>query len=194
MQLVRSRIRGPLAELNAVRGALLAVAAAFTLIAASPAPEATRIDLTKIQPKALLPKAKLHSEFVVEVNKLGQVTRVRSMKGSPDATFNAQTFGNAQQAFIRKADGSAVVGSYRMVYDYNPATGRVRREALLVKRGGVDPNAKGAALQMEAIARRHTPEPSAAARTPLPNPQGTLRTDNSHRLPDLPQIINSPAH
>lgn len=194
MQLVRRRIRRTLAKLNAVRGVLLAVAAAFTLIAATPAPGPTRVDLTKIQPKALLPKTKLHSEFVVEVNKLGQVTRVRSMKSSGDTTFNTQTFGNAEQAFIRKPNGSVVVGTYRMVYDYNPSTGRVHREALLVKRGGVDPNAKGAVIQMEEIARKHTPEPAVVTEPhgTLPNPRGTIRADK--HLPDLPQILHSPGH
>jgi hypothetical protein len=194
VQLVRRRIRRPLAELNRVRGVLLAVAAAFTLIAATPEPLPTRVDLTKLQPKALLPKTKLHSEFVVEVNKLGQVTRVRSMKSSGDATFNTQTFGNAEQAFIRKPDGTVVVGSYRMIYDYNPATGRVHREAELVQRGGVDPNAKGAVIQMEEIARKHAAESPSAAEPhgALPNPQATIRTDK--RLPDLPLIIHSPGH
>jgi len=185
-----------------VRGALLAVAGAFALLAATPAPVPTRIDVTKIQPKALLPKTKLHSEFIVDVNKLGQVSRVRSMKSSGDKMFNAQTFGNAQQAFIRTPAGSAVVGSYKMTYDFNPATGRVHREATLVKRGGVDPDAKGLVIEMEEIARRHTPEPAtpeprvAQPRTPeprfvMPSPQGTIHVDNK-RLPDLPQIIHSP--
>jgi hypothetical protein len=167
-----------------MRGALLGVAGAIALIAASPVPGPTRIN-----PKDLLPKTKLHSEFIVDVNKLGQVTRVRSMKSSGDATFNAQTYGNAQQAFIRKPDGSVVVGQYKMTYDFNPGTGRVHREALLYKRGGVDPNAKGLANEMEEIARRHSPEPSA----PAVNPAAPVRTDN-RKLPDLPQILSSPGH
>jgi hypothetical protein len=63
-----------------------------------------------------------------------------------------------------------------------------------VKRGGVDPNAKGAALEMEEIARRHTPQPSSTGEhATQPNAQATIRSDN-RRLPDLPQIIHSPAH
>ncbi len=169
MQLVRRRIRRALAELSAVRGALLAVAGALALLAASPAPGPTRVDLIRAQ-KQLLPKTKLHSEFIVDVNKLGQVSRIRSMKSSGDTTFNTQTYGNAQQAFIRKPDGRVVVGEYKMTYDFNPATGRVHREATLYKRGGVDPNAKGLVTEMEAIARRHTPAPAAPA--PLATARG----------------------
>jgi hypothetical protein len=189
---VRRSLRRTLAQLIAVRGALLAVVGAFVLIAATPAPGPTPVDLIKVQPKALLPKTKLHSEFIVDINKLGQVTRVHPSKSSGDRTFDTQTFGNATQAFIRKPDGSAVVGSYRMVYDFTPATGKVRREALLVKRGGVDPDAKGAATELEEIARRHTPEPSSAGRTSQPIPQGTIRAEGRTTLPDLPLIIPSP--
>jgi hypothetical protein len=107
MQLVRRRIRRLVAELTRMRGALLAVAGLFALIAATPIPGPT-----KLNPKDLLPKTKLHSEFIVDVNKMGQVSRIRSMKSSGNATFNAQTFGNAQQAFIRKPDGSVVISQY----------------------------------------------------------------------------------
>jgi hypothetical protein len=190
---VRRGLRGPLAKLNAVRGVLLAVVGTFALLAATPAPGPTPVDLIKAQPKALLPKKQLHSEFIVDVNKLGQVTRVRAIKTSGDRTFDTQTYGNALQAFIRKPDGSVVVGSYTMTYDFSPATGRVHREALLAKRGGVDPNAKAAATEMEEIARRHTPEPSSAGRGGEPNPQATIRAENKGGLPDLPLIIPSPS-
>jgi hypothetical protein len=38
-----------------------------------------------------------HAEFVVEVNKLGQVVRVESSNDSSDPTFNAKTRGNVLQ-------------------------------------------------------------------------------------------------
>ena len=128
-------------ELNAARNALLAVAGAAALIAATPAPEGTpvRIDVMKLQPKELLPTVPLHTEFVVEVNRLGQVVRVRSGKSSKNDAYNAQTYGNALQAFIRKPDGKVVLGTYRLTYDYSPKTGRVRRDVALVKAGGVNP-------------------------------------------------------
>lgn len=194
MRHVRRRFRRPLTQLSAVRGAIVAVAGALALIAATPSPAPTllRVDLTKIQPKSLLPKTKLHAEYVVEVNKLGQVTRVKSGKSSGDDTFNAQTYGNALQAFIRTPDGHVVVGSYRLTYDYNPSTERVHRDVELVKRGGVDPNAKGAVDEMEEIARRHTPEPSPPpVEHPVPAP--SIKID-SKRLPDLPQVMHSPTH
>lgn len=195
MRLVRRRFRRPVAQLSAARGALLAVAGALALIAATPAPDPTpaRIDILKIQPKALLPKVALHTEFVVEVNKLGQVTRVRSGKSSKNDAFNAQTYGNALQTFIRKPDGSVVLGSYRLTYDFSPKTGRVRRDVALVKAGGVNPNAKGAVDDMEEVARRHTPEPPPTPNVhePTPNPMATVKIDNK-RLPDLPGVITSP--
>ena len=43
----------------------------------------------------------------MEVNKKGQVVRIKSGKGTKYGTFNAQTYGNALQMWIRKPDGSA---------------------------------------------------------------------------------------
>ena len=110
----------------------------LTLLAATPAPAPQptpyRIDLTKIQPKSLLPKVPLHTEYVVAVNKLGQVTRIISGKGSKDKTYNLQTAGNALQAFIRTPDGKAISGSYRLTYDYNPKTARIHRTSRSVAR------------------------------------------------------------
>lgn len=151
-----------------------------------------RIDVTKLQSRTLLPKTKLHTEFVVEVNKLGQVTRVRSGKRSPDDAFNAQTYGNALQAFIRTANGKVILGSYRLTYDYSPLTERVRRDVTLVKTGGVDPNAKSAVADMEEVARRHTPEPTPTLGE-RPSLAPSVKIDNK-RLPDLPQVMHSPAH
>lgn len=165
--------------------------------AATPAPRKTaaphrmpeRVDVSKLQPKALLPKKKLHSEFVVEVNKLGQVARVRSTKPSGSPTFDAQTYGNSLQAFIRLPDGEVVLGTYRLTYDYDPKTARVRRSVTLVSRGGVDPNARGAALDMIGKAHVHTPPPKAPTLgvTPAPHPAPSV---NIQRLPDLNNVIH----
>jgi hypothetical protein len=184
-----------------VRAALVAAFAAVALLGvASPpasAPLPYRIDVTKVQPKSLLPKVKLHTEYIVAINKLGQVTRVLSGKISKDETYNVQTYGNALQAFIRTAEGTAIPGRYRLTYDYNPKTARVHREVELVKAGGVDPNAMGAVNQMFADVEKHgkhpkpvpslTPGPERSAEmTPGPQPSGNLH------LPDLQQITKTP--
>jgi hypothetical protein len=166
-----------------LRAALCAAAAAFALLAATPSPTPLpyRIDVTKIQPKALLPKVVLHSEYVVAVNKLGQVTHVISGKVSKDRTYNLQTYGNAMQAFIRTPDGKAISGSYRLTYDYNPKTARVRRDVALVRAGDVDANAEGAVTRMLADVKKHNAKlpraappaaaaPTKAAAPPAPGP------------------------
>ena len=169
-----------------MRRAFLAVAALLAasppaFAANSPTPPPGAIDVTKIQPKALLPKVPLHTEFIVEVNKLGQVSRVRSGKSSANPTYNAQTYGNVLQAFIRTADGKAIPGVYRLTYDYSPKTARVHREVFLVKEGGVNPNAQGAANQMMDLAKRNR------NRTPPPG----LRPAPAPSLPDLPQVMHT---
>ncbi len=121
--------------------------------AATPSPHPTaaakarppaRIDVTKIQPKSLLPKRPEHQEYLVEINKYGQVARVRSQHGNGDRVFIAQTYGNALQTYIRTPDGHVVLGTYRLTYDFNPKTSRVRRDVVLVSQGGVDADAVGA--------------------------------------------------
>ena len=178
-----------------LRAALCAAGAALALLGATPAatPLPYRIDVTKIQPKSLLPKVPLHTEYVVAVNKLGQVTHIISGKPSKDKTYNLQTYGNAMQAFIRTPEGKAISGSYRLTYDYSPKTTRVHREVQLVKSGGVDPNAVGAVTKMIDDVHKHGKPPAkhapagAAAMTPGPQPSGNLR------LPDLKQILKTPA-
>ncbi|HEY5348464.1 MAG TPA: hypothetical protein VIJ64_01995 [Candidatus Lustribacter sp.] len=172
-----------------LRAALCAAIAALALLGATPAPKSSpyRIDVTKIQSKALLPKVPLHTEYVVAVNKLGQVTHVISGKTSKDKTYNLQTYGNAMQAFIRTADGKAIAGRYRLTYDYSPKTTRVHREVQLVKAGGVDANAAGAVTKMIDDVHKHGNAPAGkAAMTPGPQPGGNLH------LPDLKQILKTP--
>ncbi len=167
--------------MNALR--ILAAAAALAWLgagsaeAASPAPAAAPINLTKAQPKSVLPKVPLHTEYTVEVNKLGQVTKVRSVKPCKDVGFNARTYGNVLQAFIRKEDGSAISGVYRLSYDYTPAHGGVTRDVKLVSAGGVDPNAEGAALNMEHKASRRA--------------ELDAQKQKSVTLPDLKDITKS---
>ncbi len=155
-------------------------------LGATPAPHSNgkspvRVDVTKVQPKAMLPKHAEHAEYLVEINKLGQVTKIKGGRGSDNPTFNAQTYGNALQSFIRTPDGHVVLGTYRLTYDYDPKTERVRRDVGLVRQGGVDPDAKGAALGLmqkaEADARK------APAQAPAPR-----ETIDPHSLPDLPSV------
>ncbi len=135
--------------------AALVLATGSAALAATPAPTApARINVEDLQPKVLLPTRPLHVELTVEINKFGQVARVRAIKASHDQAFDAHTYGNALQAFIRTPDGHVVVGTYRLTYDYDPKTARVRRDVALISAGGVNPNAQGAADQMEEIARR----------------------------------------
>ena len=146
-----------------------------------------RINVEQLQPKSMFPKVKLHTEMIVEVNKLGQVSRVRSIKPSKDVPFNTHAYGNALQAFIRTPDGNVVVGSYRLTYDYDPKTQRIRRDVALVSRGGVDPERKGAAAEMIDIAksnRNRTPPPGLYV-TPVPAP-------SVRRMPDLKHVMETP--
>lgn len=173
---------------------LCIAAAAFALLAATPAPVPTpvRVDLTKVQAQSLLPKVPLHTEFIVAVNKLGQVSHIISGKPSKDRAYNLHTAGNALQAFIRTPDGKAVSGTYKLTYDYDPKTTRVHREVTLIKAGGVNPNEEGAVNKMiedvHKRAKSATPAPQhPAAMTPGPQPTGTIR------LPSLQQILKTPA-
>lgn len=164
----------------------VAFAAALTPLgtqAATPAPHAShpaRIDLTKVQPKSLLPKRAEHQEYIVEINKYGQVARVRSEHGNGDPTFNAQTYGNALQAFIRTPDGHVILGTYRLTYDFDPKTARVRRDVTLVRQGGVNGDAQGAALDLMSKAHPHTPPPNRAP--------GSASSIDPRSLPDLNRI------
>lgn len=177
--------------------ALIAASSVASAATPKPAPRGEQtplpIDLGKVTPKRLFPKVKLHTEFVVEVNKLGQVTRIRSGKSCPDLTYNAQTYGNALQAFIRTPDGDAIPGVYRLTYDYDPKTQRIHRDVALLWAGGVNANAEGAAIQMMKVAAKSHPAARSAkvVVTPAPHPAPTV---NIQRMPDLPQVMQSPSH
>ena len=100
------------------------------------------------------PSVALHTEFVVEVNRLGQVVRVTQKHGCKNLNFNAHTLGNVLQATIRLSNGSAIVGLYRVTYDYNPHTYGIYRHASLIRAGGNWGNDPGAANQMIDDAKR----------------------------------------
>jgi hypothetical protein len=144
------------------------------LLGASPSPQPAG----KLVPRT--PTTPQHTEFVVEVNDKGQVIKVDSGRESHDPAFNAITYGNVLQAFIRRPDGTAVSGLYRMTYDYDPANKHVRRNVALLKAGGVDPNALGAVdqeiqkLAAEQMRRHLTP-------VPTPSPLPDLKAITGHR-------------
>ncbi len=147
--------------------ALIALGSTPAAFAATPAPKKP----TAI-PTPRLPTQKLHTEFVVEVNKKGQVVRVKSGKSSKVPSFNAQTYGNVLQMWIRHPDGSAEVGLYKITYDYNPATKKVHRDVALVKSGGNWGDQQGAADQMMDIANKEA---------------------HGQKLPPLDKIVGSPS-
>jgi hypothetical protein len=151
--------------LRATALALITLAAIGPAYAASPKP-------LRPLPTPHLPATKLHTEFLVQVNKKGQVVRVKSGKSCPNLTFNAQTYGNVLQMWIRKANGTAEVGLYRVSYDYNPQTKIVHRSIALVRPGGNWGNSQGAALQMLEIDRREAQKAQAQQH------QGTLPSLN----------------
>ncbi|HEY5258331.1 MAG TPA: hypothetical protein VIJ12_08105 [Candidatus Baltobacteraceae bacterium] len=110
-------------------------------------------------PTPQLPTKKLHTEFVVEVNAKGQVVRVKSGKDSVDTLYNAHTYGDVLQMWIRHPDGTAVVGLYRVTFDYNPKNHMIARHVSLVKAGGNWGTQQGAALQMMDLANKRAPDP-----------------------------------
>lgn len=105
-----------------------------------------------------LPAVPLHTEYVVEVNKKGQVVKSKPSKLSKVDTFNLQTYGNTLQMWIRKPDGSADVGTFRVSFDYDPKTKKVSRNIALVSLGGNWGDQEGAASSMMQTAQRELEE------------------------------------
>jgi hypothetical protein len=123
------------------------------------------------------PKTKLHTEFVVEVNAKGQVVRVRSGKSSQNLVYNAQTYGNVLQMWIRHPDGTAVVGVYRVTYDYDPESHKIKRGVALLWAGGNWGHKEGAANEMLDIAKKEKPLPT------LPPLKQVIATPTPHAHP-----------
>ncbi|MBV9276775.1 MAG: hypothetical protein JOZ97_00915 [Candidatus Eremiobacteraeota bacterium] len=149
---MRSRVRRDFSQLKGYmhRSVTLAVSVFVFLSigAVAPATAQTPTPHPFTLPTPHLPTTPLHTEFVVEVNRLGQIVRVKSGKSCKNLTFNAQTYGNVLQMWIRKPNGQAIVGLYRVTYDYNPQTQKVHRGVALLSRGGNWGNQKGAVTDM----------------------------------------------
>lgn len=155
------------ARAAAIAAALCSTLASVAGAAASPQPQRSApLGERSFRPR--VPQTPEHSEYVVEVNRKGQVTRVRSGKPSRDLAFNTMTYGNALQAFIRTPDGHALAGLYRLFYDYAPKTKNVHRSVALIRAGGVDASAVGAVDRMTADARKEQPKAGPSPK-PLPD-------------------------
>lgn len=149
----------------------LAIALAFVPQAASSAPAASHPNTGAIHLGPHAPTTRQHTEFTVETNKRGQVTRATGVVRSDDSGFNAITYGNALQTFIRTPDGRAIPGVYRLTYDYDPRTKGVHRSVALVRMGHVNANAPGA-VAVEAAklrAERNHVQAAAAEASALPS-------------------------
>jgi hypothetical protein len=162
----------------AALAAILSTTAATALAAATPKPSAPHP-----APSIRLPNIPLHTEVVVEVNKKGQVVRVKSTKQSKVRSFNLQTIGNAEQMWIRHPDGSADVGLYRVTYDYDPKTGNVARHVALISKGGSWANEPGAATLMINLAHKQAIE-----QAKLIQEQQKKQQEQNGKLPTLNQI------
>ncbi len=161
--IVRSR------SLAALALGVLALASAAAPSEAASQARSKAPDLSHFSPR--LPSSNVHVEYVVETNRFGQVTRVRSVRASSDPPFNALTYGNALQAFIRTPQGLAIAGTYRLAYDYDRRTKNVKRSVALVRAGGVNATAPGAVIVEAEKLRREKLKTAAreANASPLPD-------------------------
>lgn len=159
---------------------LAAIAApSLALATPTPHPQTTRIVIH-------LPNYPLHSEVVVEVNKKGQVVRIKSVKPSKLLSFNYQTYGNALQMWIRKChtEGSsttctAEVGLYRVTYDYDPKSTNVARHVAIISHGGNWGDEPGAATVMMEMYRKQAEAAAEAERK---------QQEQNSKLPSLNEI------
>ena len=157
---------------------MLFAAPAAVLAAGTPAPStpAPGSGQSVSIPQIKLPTVPLHTEFLVEVNKKGQVVKSKASKLSKVDTFNVQTYGNSLQMWIRKPDGTATVGIFRVTYDYDPKTRKVDRNVAIVSVGGTWGDAEGAANVMYDTAQKEAAEAQ------------KLREQQAHSLPSLNEI------
>ncbi|MGH8164582.1 MAG: hypothetical protein ACREP1_09640 [Rhodanobacteraceae bacterium] len=171
-----------------MRNSKRAAALALTLLAGLLAPAFARAATTPA-PRALptprMPKTALHTDFNVEVNKRGQVVLVKSGKSSSDLNFNAKTYGNVLQMWIRRPNGTAVVGMYHVWYDYNAKTHAITRNVALTKAGGNWGNQEGAANNMIDIAKRGNARADAQAAAAAKKKAAA----DAKNLPDINAIV-----
>ncbi|HEY8297597.1 MAG TPA: hypothetical protein VIG32_06200 [Candidatus Baltobacteraceae bacterium] len=163
----------------------IALAALFALAPAfAGAANAAKTATPRALPTPRMPTQALHTDFNVEVNKQGQVVRVKSGKSCKDLNFNAKTYGNVLQMWIRRPNGTALVGMYHVTYDYNPKNHNLVRHISLVKAGGNWGNEQGAANNMVDIAKRGNAKAAAEAAA-----QAKKQNDAVKNLPDIKAIV-----
>jgi hypothetical protein len=136
-------------------------------------------------PTPNLPAHALHSAIDVEVNGKGQVVRIKGGQLSHDSVFDTMTIGNALQMWIRRPDGSALVGLYRVKYDYDPRTHNVARHVDLISAGGNWGNEMGAATRMVAAAKKETQEAYARMQAQEKHRQA----ESAKHLPDIKAAV-----
>ncbi|HEV2262577.1 MAG TPA: hypothetical protein VGR69_09865 [Candidatus Rubrimentiphilum sp.] len=135
-----------------------------------------------------LPNKPLHVDLQVEVNSKGQVVRVPHGNLSGDAAFDTMTMGNALQMWIRRPDGSATAGLFRVDYNYDPKAPKdhdVSRRVTLLSRGGKWAGESGAATLMMAALQRQRD----AALAKLREEQRKKEDEQSKNLPDINGIV-----
>src|SRR6185312_16358802 len=139
LRIVRPPVRHPLPQLNSERSLMKVshTVALFVLLFGLPG-----------MPQIKLPTVPLHTEYLVEVNKKGQVVKSKPSKLSKLETFNLMTYGNTLQMWMRKRDNTATVGLFRVTFDYDPKTKKVARTVTLVTPGGSWAAQEGAATAM----------------------------------------------
>ncbi len=167
----------------AALAAILAATGTSTVAATTPRPSPAPRPSVVIH----LPNIPLHTEVIVEVNKKGQVVRVKSSKPSKVASFNVQTYGNALQMWIRHPNGAAQVGLYRITYDYDPKTQNVTRRIFLISAGGSWADAEGAANVMVDMEKKQAAAAAAAAAAAR-----KAQAEQNAKLPSLNEIRGVP--
>jgi hypothetical protein len=184
----RSRLKANIGRMRALAPVLFALTVSIAVPVAaatpSPSPSPKATPHKNVVPK--LPPIPLHSEFTVEVNDKGQVVRVKTAKGTGNVApfFNAQTYGNVLQMWIRHPDGTAETGLYKVTYDYDPKTHKIHRGITLLQAGGDWANAKGAATEMVDTANREAQEEA--------QKQHDQEQQQGNYLPPLNSIVGSP--
>lgn len=132
-------------------------------------------------PTPNLPNKPLHSIIVVQVNKKGQVVHVTGGRLSHNEIFDTMSIGNALQMWIRRPDGSATVGTFRVNYDYDPRTHNIQRRIALISTGGKWANQPGAATRMIQTAQQET----RAAYERMQAQDKRRRQESAKHLPDI---------
>lgn len=134
--------------INLTLCALLALPAALLPLSAQATPKPATM------PKPSMPNRPLHGMLEVEVNAHGQVVRVVHGTLTGDPQFDTMMIGNALQMWIRHPNGTAQVGLYRVLYDYDAKTHNVLRFQSLLRAGGNWANEPGAATSIIRDAKR----------------------------------------